>query len=123
MKGIEIGLLATAAMVLSCGEEKSSSYECEVTLRLLSMTTVSSSGTTVTPSGQGTGKGRGETQEEAMRAALKIACSQLPLRGQKRLDCEAGREVGVEVGGSFYPTLIRERAKCEGKTSSSRSIL
>ena len=101
MKSIQaITLFGTVLIVLcfayACGKDNasgSSSWSCDVTLTLVPSTL----GNVSSPSGSGSGSGTGATQEEALRAALKIACSQLNLESDVRSQCESGQDFGVAV--------------------------
>ena len=89
-------ILMVLCFAYACGKDNasgSSSWSCDVTLTLVPSTL----GNVSSPSGSGSGSGTGATQEEALRAALKIACSQLNLDSDTRSRCESGQDFGVAV--------------------------
>ena len=89
-------VLMVLCFAYACGKDNasgSSSWSCDVTLTLVPSTL----GNVSSPSGSGSGSGTGTTQEEALRAALKIACSQLNLESDVRSQCESGQDFGVAV--------------------------
>ena len=80
----------------ACGKDNgtgSSSYQCQVTLTLVP----SQIGSLSSPSGTGRGTGTGTTQQEALTAAYRAACSQLNLSSDLRRRCESGQNLGVAV--------------------------
>ncbi len=89
-------ILMVLCFAYACGKDNasgSSLWSCDVTLTLVPSTL----GNVSSPSGSGSGSGTGATQEEALRAALKIACSQLNLDSDTRSRCESGQDFGVAV--------------------------
>ncbi|MCE2432178.1 MAG: hypothetical protein J4F29_04520 [Candidatus Latescibacteria bacterium] len=75
-------------------------------------------GNVSSPSGSGSGSGTGATQEEALRAALKIACSQLNLDSDTRSRCESGQDFGVTVsagGGITLVSAVDRSQSCSGE--------
>ena len=102
----------------ACGKDNgagSSSYQCEVTLTLVP----SRIGNLSSPSGTGRGTGTGATQQEALTAALKTACSQLSLSNDLRSKCEAGQDFGVAVtsDGVTLVSAVERSQRCSGTTS------
>lgn len=76
-------ILMVLCFAYACGKDNASgsnAWSCDVTLTLVPSTM----GNVSSPSGSGSGSGTGTTQEEALRAALKIACSQLNLDSDLR---------------------------------------
>ena len=72
-----------------------------------------------TGSGKGTGSGatREEaTQQEALLAALRSACSKLNLSSDLRRTCEAGQDFSVAVtsGGITVASLVERSQRCSG---------
>ncbi len=100
-------------VALSCGNDDgagSKSWQCEVTLTLVP----SRMGDLSSPSGSGTGTGSGATEEEAMRAALQTACSQLNLSGEAKTRCESGQDfdVAVSFGGITLASVVNRSVQC-----------
>ena len=113
--GISLFVLCFA---YACGKDNgagSSSYQCEVTLTLVP----SSIDDLSSPSGTGRGTGTGATQQEALTAALKTACSQLSLSSDLRSRCESGQDFGVSVssGGITVVSAVERSQRCSGTTS------
>lgn len=104
--------------VYACGKDNgtgSSSYQCEVTLTLVP----SRIGNLSSPSGIGRGTGMGATQQEAVSAAYRAACSQLNLSSDLRRTCESGRNFGVAVttNGVTLVSAVERSQQCSGSTS------
>ena len=102
----------------ACGKDNgagSSTYQCEVTLTLVP----SRIGDLSSPSGTGRGTGTGGTQQEAVTAALKTACSQLNLSSDLRSRCESGQDFGVSVtfDGITLVSAVERSQSCSGSTS------
>jgi len=101
----------------ACGKDNASgsnAWSCDVTLTLRPSTL----GNVSSPSGSGSGSGTGTTQEEALRAALKIACSQLNLDSDTRSRCESGQDFGVAVsanGGITLVSAVDRSQSCSGE--------
>ena len=109
-------VLMILCFAYACGKDNSSgssSWTCNVTLTLVPTTI---NGTPVSPTGSGTGSGTGATQEEALRAALKTACSQLNLDSDTRSLCESGQDfvVGVTSGGITSASAVDRSQSCSG---------
>ena len=101
----------------ACGKDDatgSSSFQCEVTLTLVP----SRVGDLSSPSGSGRGTGTGATQQEALSAALRTACSQLNLSSDLRRTCEAGQDFSVAVtsGGITVASLVERSQRCSGSS-------
>ena len=82
--------------VYACGKDDvagPSSFQCEVTLTLVP----SRIGDLSSPSGTGRGTGAGATEQEALNAAYRSACSQQNLSSDLRSRCESGQDFGVAV--------------------------
>ena len=64
------------------------------------------------PTRSGKGTGSGATQEEATRAALRTACSQLGVSGEAKTRCEGGQDFDVRstVGGVTLISAVDVRA-------------
>ena len=112
-----IGLLVLY-FAYGCGKDNgtgSSSYQCEVTLTLVP----SRIGDLSSPSGTGRGTGTGATQQEALSAAYRSACSQLNLSSDLRSTCESGRNFGVAVttNGVTLVSAVERSQQCSGSTS------
>ena len=112
-------VLMVLCFAYACGKDNSSgssSWTCDVTLTLVPTTI---NGTPVSPTGSGTGSGTGATQEEALRAALKTACSQLNLSSDVRNQCESGQDfvVGVTSGGITSASAVDRSQSCSGSST------
>ena len=110
------GTLMVMCFAYACGLNESSSWRCTVTLTLRPATI----GNLSSPSGSGSGSGTGATQEEALRAALRTACSQLNLNSDLRSRCESGQdfEVAVTSGGiTLISRVVRSSQNCSGSYS------
>ena len=119
-KGIAVAfgaILMVLCFAYACGKDNasgSSSWSCDVTLTLVPSTL----GNVSSPSGSGSGSGTGATQEEALRAALKTACSQLNLDSGERSRCESGQDFGVAVsagGGITLVSAVDRSQSCSGE--------
>ena len=122
MKLTRLLLFGTVLLVMcfayACGKDDptgptgSSSWQCNVTLTLNPATF----GDISSPSGTGTGRGTGATQDQALSAALKEACSQLNLSGGLRSQCESGRDfmVSTTVGGITLVSTVSRSRRCWG---------
>ena len=102
----------------ACGKDNgtgSSSYQCEVTLTLVPARI----GDLSSPSGRGRGTGTGATQQEALTAAYRAACSQLNLSSDLRRTCESGQNFGVAVtsNGVTLVSAVERSQQCSGSTS------
>ncbi|MDE3000878.1 MAG: hypothetical protein OXU79_17520 [Gemmatimonadota bacterium] len=102
----------------ACGKDNgagSGSYQCEVTLTLVP----SRIGNLSSPSGTGQGTGEGGTQQEALTAAYKSACSQLNLSSDVRSRCETGQDFGVAVtsNGVTLVSAVNRSQRCSGSSS------
>ena len=71
------------------------------------------------PSGSGSGTGKGGSQEEALREALKTACSQLNLDSATRSQCESGQnfQVSVSSNGITLGSVVERSQRCGGGSS------
>ena len=102
----------------ACGKDDvtgSSSFQCEVTLTLVP----SRIGDLSSPSGTGRGTGAGATEQEALSAAYRSACSQLNLSSDLRSRCESGQDFGVAVtsNGVTLVSVVDRSQRCSGSTS------
>lgn len=110
-------ILMVMCFAYACGKDNASgsnAWSCDVTLTLVPSTL----GNVSSPSGSGSGSGTGTTQEEALRAALKIACSQLNLDSDLRSQCESGQDFGVAVsanGGITLVSAVDRSQSCSGE--------
>lgn len=105
--------LSAAYAAFACGMDNgagSNSWQCEVTLTLVP----SRVGGLSSPSGSGKGTGTGATQDEALRAALRTACSQLGLSGNAKSRCESGQEFDVRntVNGVTLISAVDRSQRC-----------
>ena len=116
-----LALLGISVFILyfayACGRDNgagSSSYQCEVTLTLVPARI----GDLSSPSGTGRGTGTGATQQEALTAALKTACSQLNLSSDLRSRCEAGQDFGVAVtsNGVTLVSAVERSQRCSSES-------
>ena len=115
-------VLGTSLIVMyfaySCGKDDvagPSSFQCEVTLTLVP----SRIGDLSSPSGTGRGTGAGATEQEALSAAYRSACSQLNLSSDVRSRCESGQDFGVAVtsNGVTLVSVVERSQRCSGSTS------
>ena len=92
-----------------------SSFRCDVTLTLVP----SRIGDLRSPSGTGRGTGAGATEQEALNAAYRSACSQLNLSSDLRSRCESGQDFGVAVtsNGVTLVSVVERSQRCSGSTS------
>ena len=102
----------------SCGKDDvtgPSSFQCEVTLTLVP----SRIGDLSSPSGTGRGTGAGATEQEALNAAYRSACSRLNLSSDLRSRCESGQDFGVVVtsNGVTLISAVERSQRCSGSTS------
>lgn len=109
-------VLMVMCFAYACGKDNasgSSEWSCDVTLTLVPSTL----GNVSSPSGSGSGSGRGTTQQEALSAALKTACSQLNLESDVRSQCESGQdfEVAVTSGGITLASAVDRSQSCSGE--------
>ena len=111
-------VLMVLCFAYACGKDNSSgssSWSCDVTLTLVPSTI----GDLSSPSGSGRGSGTGATQEEALRAALKTACSQLNLESDVRSRCESGQDFSVAVtsGGLTLASAVDRSQSCSSSST------
>lgn len=111
-------VLMVLCFAYACGKDNasgSSSWSCDITLTLVPSTI----GGISSPTGSGTGNGTGATQEEALRAALKTACSQLNLDSDTRSLCESGQDfvVGVTSGGITLGSAVERSQSCSSSST------
>ena len=112
-------ILTMLCLLLGCASDGvgATNWVCEVTLTLVPSTFGSNS----SPSGSGRGTGQGSTRQEALDAAYRTACSQLPLDGATQAVCEAGGDFNVEGGSSGNMRLfsaVERSTSCRSETSS-----
>lgn len=103
-----------AASLIACENETSGisgldSYTCDVTLTLAP----SSINGLSSPEGSGRGSGKGTSQQEALRNALAVACTQLPLSSSEVQMCRAGENfIVVDPDNPSLASAVNRSVRC-----------
>ena len=115
IRGLLAGVVALALSACAPDPAASSSltYECTVTLTL----NPASFGDLSSPSGSATGTGTADSEQAALSAAYRDACSQLPLSDSEARSCRNGDTFTVAGGGAGNVALhstVSRRVQCSG---------